>query len=118
MIRLPVLIFRVTGRSMEPYARDGDYAVSMRIFFSIKVGDVVVFKNPGNDMTMIKRVSSERSGASGKEYFLEGDNKARSSDSRSFGYIGREHIIAKVLFVARHGRNDSSGSKSRGAGPL
>ncbi len=106
MIKFPVLIFRITGRSMEPFAQEGDFAVSMRIFFSIKPGNVVIFRNPSNGMIMIKRVTSQRTTETGIEYFLEGDNRARSNDSKTFGYIGRKDIIAKVIFVARQRRGD------------
>ncbi len=103
MIRFPVLIFRVTGKSMEPYAHEGDYAVSTRFFFKIRKGDVVVFREPERSLTMIKRVTETRRSTNGEEYYVSGDNNARSTDSRAFGYIKKESIIAKVFFLAhRH----------------
>ena len=35
---------------------------------------------------------------SGQEYFLVGDNRARSTDSRDFGAVGRELILGKAWF--------------------
>ena len=111
MIRLPVLIFRVTGRSMEPFAREGDYAVSMRIFFNVKRGDVVVFRDPSDGSATIKRVTQTRSTDGGEEYFVVGDNSSRSTDSNSFGYIQRRSIIAKVLFMAKPRRESAVSSR-------
>ena len=38
-----------------------------------------------------------------KEYFLMGDNRDNSLDSRAFGPVSREHIIGKVILVLPKG---------------
>lgn len=89
---------------MVPYARDGDYAVTTRIFFNIKEGDVLVFRSPSDGSVLIKRVKRLEFGQARTEYFMEGDNRMRSADSNRFGTVKREAVIGKVLFVAKKGR--------------
>jgi len=69
------------------------------IFSKPKVGDVVVFKV--DNIIYIKRVkeiytSPSLRGAS--RYFLEGDNKEDSLDSRKIGWISRKQILGKIVF--------------------
>ncbi len=89
---------------MVPYARDGDFAVTTRIFFSIKEGDVLVFRSPSDDSVLIKRVKRIENCQDGTELFMEGDNRMRSTDSNRFGTVKREAVIGKVLFVAKRSR--------------
>lgn len=43
---------------------------------------------------MIKRIQKIR----GNEYFVVGDNKKESTDSRNFGWIKKDQIIGKVIW--------------------
>ncbi len=90
-------IFKIRDRSMEPYLKTGDYVVAcafpLRIS-ALKAGDVVVCRHPSKDMVLVKRVRS----IDGRGLFLEGDNKAMSSDSRDFGRVEIRSVIGKVLF--------------------
>ena len=86
---------------MVPYAKDGDYAVSTKFFFSIGTGDVLVFRSPVDGMVLIKRVRSLEKSDDGTKFFMEGDNRMRSTDSNTFGPISRKSIIGKVIFIAR-----------------
>ena len=86
---------------MVPYARDGDYAISINFFFKIRIGDVLVFRSPVDGMILIKRVKNVESSESGVKFFMEGDNRMRSTDSNSFGSIERKSVLGKVLFIAR-----------------
>lgn len=90
---------------MEPHANDGDYAVSTRIFFKIREGDVLVFRSPLDNAILIKRVKSIEMSGEGPRYFMEGDNRMRSTDSRKFGPVGRNSIVAKVIHIARKNRS-------------
>ncbi len=90
---------------MVPYARDGDFAVSTRIFFSIRTGDVLVFRSPVDGRILIKRVKELEQVQDVTRFFMEGDNRMRSTDSNAFGSIERSSVIAKVIFIARKDRN-------------
>lgn len=61
----------------------------------IKEGDLVVVKV--NNIEIIKRVHN----ISDREYFVEGDNKNESSDSRNFGPINKDQIMGKVVWFVR-----------------
>ncbi len=90
---------------MVPYARDGDYAVATRIFFRIREGDVLVFRSPSDGTVLIKRVKRLDASEEGPEFFMEGDNRMRSTDSNRFGAVKKEAIIGKVIHIARRGRS-------------
>ena len=74
------------------------------------VGHIVVFtdKSQDNRRTLIKRIvriegdclektpcSSEKTPA----FYVEGDNKAHSYDSCSFGAVASSHLIGKAFFI-------------------
>ena len=68
-----------------------------------EIGDIVVFNSPGDNNTLlVKRITkiySTKITLNGKlqnHYFMEGDNKDNSTDSRSFGYIPESAIVGKV----------------------
>ena len=95
MIRgiLPIRIFRVAERSMEPTIKEGDYVVLLA-FGKLKVGDIVALKHPYKNLTIIKRIVKARA-----DYvYLEGDNRRSSEDSRKFGFVKKREVIGKVLF--------------------
>lgn len=62
------------------------------LFGKPKKGDVVVFEK--FNRTYIKRIGKIKD----EKYFLMGDNKKDSQDSRRFGSVNREQIKGKVLF--------------------
>lgn len=61
----------------------------------LKIGDIVLAKHPFKKNIKIVKRSTKVSRAG--SVFLEGDHPSlnESSDSRSFGYIKKENIIAK-----------------------
>ena len=61
-------------------------------FNKYRVGDIVAIHMNGRDI--IKRVEKIRK----SEYFVAGDNKKESTDSRKFGWIEKEKIIGKAIF--------------------
>lgn len=61
------------------------------LFIKPKKGNVVVFEKYGR--LYIKRIGKIKEG----KYFLVGDNKKDSQDSRRFGSVKREQIKGKVI---------------------
>ncbi len=83
---------RIHGHSMEPAIKDGQkvLATSVPYFFSNpKPEDIVAFIL--NNKIFVKRIKTVKD----DKYFLEGDNKLDSLDSRKFGSIERRNILAK-----------------------
>jgi len=62
------------------------------LFDKPKKGEVVVFEK--YNRLYIKRIKKIKDG----KYFLAGDNKKDSLDSRRFGSVKRSQIKGKVLF--------------------
>ena len=77
---------------MCPTLKAGQDVLVWCWFYNPKKGDLAVFKNNGKDM--IKRIQN----AFGCKYFVIGDNKKESIDSRSFGWISKDQIIGKVIW--------------------
>ena len=93
----PILKFNVFGHSMEPLFPQGSIILvsSIPYFFSSpKVRDVIVYKEKRSDTYFVKRITSVEKGT----YFVEGDNKKDSLDSRKLGRIKKKDIIGKVVF--------------------
>ena len=86
----PFAKYKVEGKSMEPALKMGDNVLISKIG-KIKNGDIVIYSASERDY--IKRVKA----AFGDEYFLEGDNKNFSTDSRKFGAVQRKGILGKVI---------------------
>jgi len=61
------------------------------LFSAPRIGEVVVHKF--NNKLLLKRITKIKNG----KYFLTGDNKSDSFDSRSFGEISKKDIIGKVI---------------------
>lgn len=94
---------RVDGASMYPTYEDGEVVRGCRLLRkSLKVGDVYVYyrtdKENGSRYIVIKRLTKMIYNKSGEvKLFFTGDNRGNSTDSRKYGYIDPEDIIAKVL---------------------
>ncbi|MDP3726989.1 MAG: signal peptidase I [bacterium] len=92
----PILKFQVQEESMKPFISSGDVILVNRLsylFKNPKIGDVVVIKN-NKKKYLIKRIQRIRE----KTYFVVGDNKKQSIDSRNFGWIAKKDIVGKILF--------------------
>ena len=57
-----------------------------------KVGDVVIIKHQGLEKT--KRITQ----MAGRRIFVEGDNAMQSTDSRQFGWIDQNSVLARVIW--------------------
>lgn len=91
----PFSRFTVYGSSMFPALKDGQEILAWRWFYHPKKGDIIVIYKNGREL--VKRIIKiEKAG-----YFVEGDNKDSSTDSRSFGPLSRSQIIGKVILIVR-----------------
>ncbi len=94
-------ILKVSGNSMEPTLRDGDYVVTLKIKlipFRSRSGDIVVLKDPRTS----KRQIIKRLVVVDRNYgVLVGDQPGQSTDSRIFGSIKLEMLDSKVIKILR-----------------
>ncbi len=63
-------------------------------FFTPKIGDCVVLTHPKTKQKIVKRITA----IDKKKIFVLGDNTRNSTDSRTFGFITKKHIIGKVIY--------------------
>ena len=62
------------------------------LFRKAKIGDIILLKR---ERLMIKRITKNE----GEKFFVEGDNKNESTDSRKFGWIERKDVLGKIVWV-------------------
>ena len=89
--------YKVSGNSMAPTVREGEYVMAEKISFwfkNPKENDIIVFNN-GNSQKLIKRIIRK----SQNSFWVEGDNKNYSNDSRHFGEIKLNDILGKVIYA-------------------
>ena len=87
------LKIEIDGDSMEPSMNHGDeFTFEKYMNQRICIGDILLFSHPYiKAKNLVKRVTKIKEG---DLFFLEGDNPKYSSDSRSFGFIKKDKIIA------------------------
>lgn len=86
--------FKIKGHSMQPKFSDNDSVLVSFLPFMFgkpRKGDVVVFEK--FNRIYLKRIGKIKD----NKYFLVGDNKKDSQDSRRFGSVSREQIKGKVI---------------------
>lgn len=96
---------KVNGRSMLPTFKDGSVLLTTRLFYrdKLKIGDIYVYKRlneDGQEIAVVKRLTHIHTFIPNLVYF-EGDNPEESYDSRQYGFINAENIIAKVLWQVK-----------------
>ena len=99
IIALLIYVFpliQVCGESMLPTYKDGDIVLGCRLF-SLKRNSVYVFRPPVGEKYVIKRLTQVSSITN--KLFFEGDNSDCSFDSRMYGYISRDKVVAKCIFI-------------------
>jgi signal peptidase I len=91
---------------MVPTLEPGDWALTTPAR-RLRVGDVVVVEHPGRSgFEMVKRVvagpgdrAPEGTDLGPDSWWVQGENEAESTDSRQFGPVGRDLIVARVRLV-------------------
>lgn len=91
---------------MVPELSPGDWALAVETR-RIRTGDIVVVEHPDRaELEMVKRIVADPGlpAPDGRildpdEFWVEGDQAGRSTDSRRFGSVRRSGIKAKVLLV-------------------
>ena len=87
----PLVVRRVNGDSMAPTLTDGQLVIGKQTR-TLETGDIVIVSHDG--LEKIKRIEKHQ----GDLIYLLGDNSAKSTDSRSFGWLPAKVIIAKVIW--------------------
>ena len=94
----------VAGDSMAPTYISGDWLI-VRWGGRYKVGEVVLVERedrPG--VFLVKRLVRIDDG----EFWVQGDNKSSSTDSRQWGAITSKEVLGKVVFRFRKARSVTS----------
>lgn len=86
-----IYLRRVSGDSMLPKLKNGQIILAVK-FKRPKSGDVVIISH--NGLEKIKRLSK----ISPKQIYILGDNPARSTDSRTIGWLPKATLKAKVIW--------------------
>jgi len=101
----------VRQHSMSPTLPPGTVVITFKLAYGLRnplkksylfnyhypsKGDIVIFNDENNSEQFIKRVDHAKNGTN---FFLLGDNKKHSTDSRIIGYIPLGDIEGKAIFV-------------------
>ena len=98
----PIIV--VEGNSMLPTYHSGDILIGIRMFSCfkspLKLRGIYIFCPPyAKDKDrhyVVKRLMHINDGG---KLFFEGDNPSESYDSRMYGYVNRDCVIARCLFT-------------------
>jgi signal peptidase I len=93
----------VEGTSMQPTYNPRDwllvfYGISRKKHLHLKTGDVAVIEReqqPG--IFYIKRIAEIKKGSFGQESFFVLSDNDLGTDSRTWGFLSKEEVDAKVL---------------------
>lgn len=95
-MRPATLLFRVavTGPSMEPTVREGDWLLVRQLRRLPRVGELVIAADPREPARLlVKRVAR----VAGDQVTVVGDRPDRSTDSRHFGALPASAIVGRPI---------------------
>ena len=102
----------VRGDSMSPNYNDGDWLLFRLLPAKSKanelVGKVVLIQrrsNLGEDFLQVKRVIKVHNHNDEAQIWVEGDNKEKSTDSRSWGALDSSEVLGRLLLRYRRATN-------------
>ena len=84
------IVRRVVGNSMLPTLKPNQIVVGTKP--KITLGSLVIVSY--KDKEIVKRLTK----IDGNKVYIIGDNPAQSSDSRSFGWINKNDLLASVIW--------------------
>ena len=103
-----VEVYEIKGASMDPTFQSGHRVIVIKLFNTIERRDIVIFTSPDSQRVLVKRVigmPGDKYELHGQvktlklgEYFVMGDNRPDSHDSRFFGPIKADAIIGEVFY--------------------
>ena len=95
---LPIGRYLVEGESMLPDVLPGERVLVNKAAYWLRrplAGDLVVLRDPrDSSRLLLKRLGAPE----GDRWHVLGANAEASTDSRTFGPVGRELLVGKVLF--------------------
>lgn len=105
---LRIGLAEVYNPSMVPTLNPGDQLV-VRYGVAVRAGDVVLLRHPfRQDLLIVKRVVERRDGG----WWVMGDNPYVENDSREFGVVPDELMVARVWARLRPLPGAGSGQRS------
>ncbi|CAB4851955.1 unannotated protein [freshwater metagenome] len=92
----PLLRVAVSGDSMGPTLSAGDWLLCRYVpaAATVRAGQIVVVERPDRTGFLLVKRAVRREGDG---WWVEGDNVAASDDSRTFGVVPDDLVIARVL---------------------
>ena len=88
----PIFVRRVVGDSMSPKLAADKLLIATTMFHDLHPGHVVIVLHDGKQK--VKRIERMQ----GNKVFVVGDNLAASTDSRHFGWLDYDHVVARVVW--------------------
>lgn len=80
---------------MLPSLMPGQVVIGVRRPKRLRPGQIVIISHDG--LEKVKRIQGMRS----NQVFVQGDNRAKSTDSRSFGWLPAAAVQARVIWPRR-----------------
>lgn len=90
-INQPILVRKVVSPGMAPKLNPGQMVLATRLIRHLHPGQVVIIRR--NNHELIKRIERIEN----DKVFVVGDNLSRSVDSRQFGWLDRDEVVARVF---------------------